>query len=153
MANFFETLVEVLKADERLFSQDGSELLRNKVYELAMAMDAGLLALLLGNEETRSRFFTDVNGTLVFDKMAFGWVVNNRQFLPDSYTRVSRTELGWPTAMVIFSHHPMMSSFSFRTRTVFWKEARRRRTRSVTKSSTTRLLLPMKWIGCSTLRC
>ena len=62
MANFFETLVEVLKADERLFSQDGSELLRNKVYELAMAMDAGLLALLLGNEETRSRFFTDVNG-------------------------------------------------------------------------------------------
>lgn len=87
MANFFETLVDVLKADERLFSQDGSELLRNKVYELAMAMDAGLLALLLGNEETKKRFFTDVNGTLVFDKMAFGWVVNNRQFLPDSYTR------------------------------------------------------------------
>lgn len=86
MANFFETLVDVLKADERLFSQDGSELLRNKVYELAMAMDAGLLALLLGNEETKKRFFTDVNGTLVFDKMAFGWVVNNRQFLPDSYT-------------------------------------------------------------------
>ena len=87
MTNFFATLVDVLKADERLFSQDGSELLRNKVYELAMAMDAGLLALLLGNEETKKRFFTDVNGTLVFDKMAFGWVVNNRQFLPDSYTR------------------------------------------------------------------
>ncbi len=87
MANFFDTLVDVLKADERLFSTDGHELLRNKVYELAMSMDAGLLALLLGNEETKKRFFTDVNGTLVFDKVAFGWVVNNRSFLPDSYTR------------------------------------------------------------------
>lgn len=26
-------------------------------------------------------------GTFVFDKTAFGWVINNRQFLPDSYTR------------------------------------------------------------------
>ena len=29
----------------------------------------------------------DVDGTLVFDKVKFGWVINNRQFLPDSYTR------------------------------------------------------------------
>ena len=87
MANFFDTLVDVLKADERLFSTDGHELLRNKVYELAMSMDAGLLALLLGNEETKKRFFTDVNGTLVFDKVAFGWAVNNRSLLTDSYTR------------------------------------------------------------------
>jgi len=86
MANFFETLVEVLKTDERFFTEDGT-LLRNKVYECVMNMDAGLIGLLLGNDETRKRFFTDVNGTLVFDKVGFGWVVNNRQFLPDSYTR------------------------------------------------------------------
>ncbi len=86
MANFFETLVEVLKADERFFTEDGM-LLRNKVYESAMNMDAGLIGLLLGNDETKKRFFADVNGTFVFDKVGFGWVVNNRQFLPDSYTR------------------------------------------------------------------
>jgi adenine-specific DNA-methyltransferase len=86
MANFFETLVEVLKADERFFTEDGT-LLRNKVYESAMNMDAGLIGLLLGNDETKKRFFADVNGTFVFDKVGFGWVVNNRQFLPDSYTR------------------------------------------------------------------
>ncbi|MDR1832344.1 MAG: site-specific DNA-methyltransferase [Fusobacteriaceae bacterium] len=86
MANFFETLVEVLKADERFFTEDGA-LLRNKVYESAMNMDAGLIGLLLGNAETKKRFFADVNGTMVFDKVGFGWVVNNRQFLPDSYTR------------------------------------------------------------------
>lgn len=86
MADFFETLVEVLKADERFFTEDGM-LLRNKVYESAMNMDAGLIGLLLGNDETKKRFFADVNGTFVFDKVGFGWVVNNRQFLPDSYTR------------------------------------------------------------------
>jgi adenine-specific DNA-methyltransferase len=92
MANFFETLLEVLKADERFFAEDGT-LLRNKVYESALNMDAGLIGLLLGNDETKRRFFTEVNdpsrvgGTFVFDKVGFGWVVNNRQFLPDSYTR------------------------------------------------------------------
>ncbi|HZJ77420.1 MAG TPA: site-specific DNA-methyltransferase [Clostridia bacterium] len=86
MGNFFEILVEVLKSDERFFTE-GRILLRNKVYESAMNMDAGLIELLLGNDETRKRFFTDVNGTFVFDKVGFGWVVNNRQFLPDSYTR------------------------------------------------------------------
>jgi len=86
MANFFETLTEVLKTDERFFTTDGT-LLRNKVYEQAMNMDVRLIGLLLGNAETKKRFFAEVNGTLVFDKVGFGWVVNNRQFLPDSYTR------------------------------------------------------------------
>lgn len=86
MHNFFDTLVQVLSADKQFFSEDGI-LLRNKVYEHAMRMDAGLLGLLLGNEDTKKRFFTDVAGTLVFDKVGFGWIINNRQFLPDSYTR------------------------------------------------------------------
>lgn len=85
MDNFFGTLVEVLKPDERFFTEEGL-LLRNKVYESAMNMDAGLIGLLLRNKDTKERFFTDVKGTLVFDKVGFGWIVNNRQFLPDSYT-------------------------------------------------------------------
>lgn len=86
MANFFEILVEVLKTDERFFTEDGT-LLRNKVYESAMNMDAELIVLLLGNDDTKKRFFVELNGMFVFDKVGFGWVVNNRQFLPDSYTR------------------------------------------------------------------
>ncbi len=86
MSNFFDRLKGILEQDERFISKD-KELLRNRIYEAAMTMDASLLALLLGDEETRQRFFTDVNGTLVFDKIAFGWVINNRSFLPDSYTR------------------------------------------------------------------
>lgn len=86
MANFFDTLVDILAKDERFFTNDGT-LLRNKVYESAMNMDIGLIRLLLENEDTKKRFFADVEGVFVFDKIGFGWVVNNRQFLPDSYTR------------------------------------------------------------------
>ena len=86
MTNFLDTLVNILKIDERFFTEDGT-LLRNRVYEASMAMDIGLIKMLMANEDTKKRFFTEVDGVLVFDKIAFGWVINNRQFLPDSYTR------------------------------------------------------------------
>ena len=86
MANFYETVLTVLKSDERFVAEDGT-FLRNAVYEAAMKMDEGLIRLLLANDETRSRFFAEVDGVKVFDKMEFAWIINNRQFLPDSYTR------------------------------------------------------------------
>lgn len=55
MTNFFDTVVEVLKQDQRFFTEDG-ELLRNAVYEAAMKMDAALIKLLLTNEITKERF-------------------------------------------------------------------------------------------------
>ena len=86
MSNFFDTVVEILKADDRFFTAEG-EILRNAVYEAAMKMDANLIRILLANDGTRARFFTDIDGVKVFDKTGFAWVINNRQFLPDSYTR------------------------------------------------------------------
>lgn len=86
MNHFYDTLLAVLREDGRFFTGDGT-CLRNAVYEAAMKMDPGLLRLLLGHPEIRARFFTDVDGVLVFDKVGFGWAVNNRAFLPDSYTR------------------------------------------------------------------
>lgn len=84
--NFYNEVLDVLKSDERFFSDDG-QLLRNAVYEAAMQMDAKLIKALYANEETKKHFFTDVDGIAVFDKVGFGWVINNREFLPDSYTR------------------------------------------------------------------
>lgn len=86
MSNFFEKVVEILKQDDRFFSAEG-ELLRNAVYEAAMKMDAKLIKMLFENADTKERFFTDIDGIAVFDKVGFGWVINNREFLPDSYTR------------------------------------------------------------------
>lgn len=86
MGNFFDEVLEVLKQDTRFLAEDGT-LLRNAVYEAAMQMDERLLTLLLSNESTKARFFKEISGITVFDKIEFGWVVNNREFLPDSYTR------------------------------------------------------------------
>ena len=84
--NFYETLLLVLRTDKRFLSEGGT-FLRNAVYEAAMKMDENLIKLLLSNKDTCSRFFTDVAGVKVFDKVLFAWIINNRQFLPDSYTR------------------------------------------------------------------
>lgn len=86
MSDFYQNVLDVLRQDDRFFADDGS-FLRNAVYEAAMKMDPDLLHLLLSNTETKKRFFTAVDGIQVFDKVGFGWVINNRQFLPDSYTR------------------------------------------------------------------
>lgn len=86
MSNFFDIVVEILKRDERFFTSEG-ELLRNSVYEAAMQMDSKLIKMLYDNEITKERFFVEVDGMAVFDKIGFGWVINNREFLPDSYTR------------------------------------------------------------------
>lgn len=86
MNSLYSTLIEVLKQNADFFSESG-ELLRNAVYEAAMKMDSSLIKLLVDNETTKKRFFTDVDGVLVFDKVGFGWVINNKEFLPDSYTR------------------------------------------------------------------
>lgn len=90
--SFFEVVVDVLKKDKRFVSEKG-ELLRNAVFEAAQKMDAKLLKALRANATTRKRFFTDVDGIAVFDKQQFGWVVSNRDFLPDSYTRF-RNKIG-----------------------------------------------------------
>ena len=83
---FYNKVLDVLKQDERFFTQEG-ELLRNAVYEAAMQMDSALIKALYTDEATRQRFFTDVDGIAVFDKVGFGWVINNKELLPDSYTR------------------------------------------------------------------
>ena len=84
MQNLLEQLKTTLQNDERLVV-DGN-LVKNKIVELALAMDAGLLALLLGNETIKKQFFKQVGGVLVFDKVALQSFVSNKQFLPDSYT-------------------------------------------------------------------
>ncbi|GFO73343.1 adenine-specific DNA-methyltransferase [Bathymodiolus japonicus methanotrophic gill symbiont] len=84
MQNLLKELIGTLKNDERLII-DG-RLVKNKVVELALAMDEGLISLLLGNESIKKHFFKEIGKALVFDKVAFQSFVSNKQFLPDSYT-------------------------------------------------------------------
>jgi len=84
MQNLYDNLKELLQKDERLVV-DG-KLLKNKIIELALAMDASLLKLLLTDAAIKKHFFTDVSGVLVFDKIKFQKFISNKQFLPNSYT-------------------------------------------------------------------
>lgn len=85
MKKLNEVLFALLKQNKPYFTDEG-ELLKNAVYEDAMKMDPILIKLLLSDDVCKANFFTEVDGVLVFDKVGFGWVINNRQFLPDSYT-------------------------------------------------------------------
>ena len=70
--------------DSRLVAS--GRLLKNKVTELALAMDADLLELLLGNAATKKYFFQEVGSIAVFDKVKFTQFITSKAFLPDSYT-------------------------------------------------------------------
>lgn len=84
MQNLLDDLKHLLTADERLVI-DG-KLAKNKITELGLALDKGLLKLLLSNPTIKKHFFEEVSNSLVFDKIKFMRFVSNKEFLPDSYT-------------------------------------------------------------------
>ncbi|MEO6136587.1 MAG: site-specific DNA-methyltransferase, partial [Ginsengibacter sp.] len=84
MQHLLHHLERVLEKDERLTV--GGKLLKNKVIELALQPDEALLKLLAGDEKTRKHFFTTAGDILIFDKIQFQKFVNNKSFLPDSFT-------------------------------------------------------------------
>lgn len=70
---------------------------KNKLSELARKYDAKLLNLLLKEENVRNHFFTTLeDGVLVFKKDVFLQFLNNKEFLPDSYTAY-KTKIGLGT--------------------------------------------------------
>lgn len=85
MPNTLQILTQLLKNDQRLVV-DGN-LTKNKIIELALQLDAGILKLLKSSPELRKIFFVEVEDILVFDKIKFQNFISNKQFLPDSFTR------------------------------------------------------------------
>ncbi len=85
MQNLLEQLKNVLAKDERLVDESG-ELLKNKIIELSIKLDKGLIKLLLADKQMKEVFFTQVDKATIFDKDKFIRFISNKQFLPDSYT-------------------------------------------------------------------
>ncbi|HPM10863.1 MAG TPA: site-specific DNA-methyltransferase [Paludibacter sp.] len=87
MENLLTQLENLLKQrpELKLISQDGS-LLRNRIIEKGLKLDPDLLNLLLSHDRIKQHFFTQVGEVFVFDKEKFLQFVNNKQFLPDSFT-------------------------------------------------------------------
>ena len=84
MQNSLNELISVLEKYEGVLVE--GKLAKNKVVQLALAMDEGLIELLLKNKNLKKQFFQEVGGVVVFDKVAFQSYITNKQFLPDSYT-------------------------------------------------------------------
>ena len=84
MKTLVDYVIEALQGDEWLIV-DG-KLAKNKIVELALNLDPALIKLLLSKEKLENHFFTDIEGVLIFDKVAFQRFINNNSFLPDSYT-------------------------------------------------------------------
>ena len=84
--NIIDVTGDLLKTNDKYVAEDG-KLLKAVVYSDVMNMDSSLLEMLLSDETIKGTFFTEVSGTLVFDKQKFAWFMDSKEFLPDSYTR------------------------------------------------------------------
>src|SRR3990167_4172787 len=88
MQNLMNDLTKLLQKDERIFA-DG-KLLKNKLTELALKLDQPLIELLLSDSKAKEHFFIEKTAkkdkVLIFDKDKFIAFVNNKEFLPDSFT-------------------------------------------------------------------
>ena len=82
---FLDELKRVLSSDER-FVGENNEVIKTKVADAARANDGLLLKSLLNNELLRDSLFTKVDDIYVFDKNKFVWILESKEFLPDSYT-------------------------------------------------------------------
>jgi adenine-specific DNA-methyltransferase len=88
MQNLMNDLTKLFQKDDRIFA-DG-KLLKNKLTELALKLDQPLIELLLSDNKAKEHFFIEKtvkkDKVLVFDKDKFIAFVNNKEFLPDSFT-------------------------------------------------------------------
>jgi len=84
MQNLQDELVKLLLKEENLVVDN--QLNKNKVIESALKVEPFLINLLIKNNTFKKHFFQEINNVLVFDKIKFQRFVNNKSFLPDTYT-------------------------------------------------------------------
>lgn len=82
---FLDELNKVLSADSRFVGED-NQIIKTKVSDATRSNDKKLLKVLLENELLREAFFTKVDDIYVFDKNKFVWILESKEFLPDSFT-------------------------------------------------------------------
>lgn len=88
--------LEQLLSQHDAFLVEG-ELNKNKLAELARQYNPELLNLLMSNEKISQHFFATLEtGVLIFKKDVFLQFLNNKEFLPDSFTSY-KTKIGLAT--------------------------------------------------------
>lgn len=118
--NLLNTLIEVLKKDLRFISNEW-DLLKNTIREKSENLDENLISLLLDNETLREKFFIKIKDIIVFDNNKFSKFINNKEFLPDSYTSF-KNKIGLTTEKgdFIASSNEVVLSFPFKDCVLAW---------------------------------
>ncbi len=112
MQNILNELKKLIANDKR-FSVDG-ELSKNLLIEYALKLDPDLLSSLMKNDPLRNNFFVKINDVFLFDKEKFIKFVNNKEFLPDSYTSF-KNQIGLTAEGNYLSHaNEVVLSFPFK---------------------------------------
>ncbi len=83
-----EFLVELKECESKYFDPNG-EPLKNLIVEDALKLEPLLIKTILSMPKVKEQFVTDIEGVMVFDKVKFQSFINNKEFLPDSYTKFS----------------------------------------------------------------
>lgn len=97
------------------FVVDGA-LNKNKLTELANKYDSTLLKVLMKNASIKSHFFTEIeSGILAFKLETFLQFINNKEFLPDSFTSYkSRIGLSTPDKKYISDNNDVVLNFPYK---------------------------------------
>lgn len=97
------------------FVVDGA-LNKNKLTELANKYDSALLKVLMKNASIKSYFFTEIeSGILAFKLETFLQFINNKEFLPDSFTAYkSRIGLSTPDKKYISDNNDIVLNFPYK---------------------------------------
>jgi len=86
MQNLHKDLEKILLSHDAFKSED-NKILKNKVTELTVANDKHLITLLLKNTKLKKHFFDEIEtGVVSFNKDKFIRFINNKEFLPNSFT-------------------------------------------------------------------
>ncbi|GAB6073630.1 DNA methyltransferase [Nautilia lithotrophica] len=80
----FEELIKILQNSE--FIDEEGNILKNKIMESSLKLDDNLIKLLIKNEKIKNHFFKRIDDILLFDKDKFIKFIDNKEFLPNSYT-------------------------------------------------------------------
>ena len=89
---------------------------KNKLSELARKYDSKLLNVLMKEEKIKNHFFTKLEGSiLVFKKDVFLQFLNNKEFLPDSFTAYkTKIGLGNRDGSLLSENHEVVLNFPYK---------------------------------------
>ena len=107
-------LEKLLSQHEEFFVE--GVLNKNKLSELARKYDAKLLNILIKEEKIKNHFFSELEeGILVFKKDVFLHFLNNKEFLPDSFTAYkTKIGLGSRDGSLLSENHDIVLNFPYK---------------------------------------